>query len=117
MRIDLMSFGGVNGNIQDVSNSSFLGISTYSTYNAKDSLAGLKNVDPNGIWNLYFADTIGGDGNATLSGWRLNIEPVPENVALGAFGGIIALAGGRQWWLKRRTESGLHREHHLDDSN
>lgn len=76
------------------------------TYNAAGTLGTFNNSSANGNWTLFFADTTPGGGNATLNGWSLDITAVPEPVtlALGVFGGILALAGGRQWWLKHRAD-------------
>jgi hypothetical protein len=54
---------------------------------------GSPGVNPNGIWTLFFADTVAGGGNETLNGWNLDITAVPEpvNVALGIFCGGFAL--------------------------
>ena len=51
----------------------------------------------NDTWTLFFADTVAGD-TTTLNGWSLDItsmSPVPEpvNVALGIFGGLLAVVG------------------------
>ena len=58
------------------------------------SLASFNGVDPNGTWTLFFADQAGGN-TSTLNGWSLDITAVPEpvNVALGIFGGLLAVAG------------------------
>ena len=52
-------------------------------------------VDPNGTWTLFFADVVGGGGDATLNGWSLDITAVPEPTtwALGIFGGLAGLIG------------------------
>ena len=51
------------------------------------------SINPSGTWTLFFADLSSG-GQATLTGWSLNIEAVPEpvNVALGIFGGVVGSA-------------------------
>ena len=49
----------------------------------------------NGDWTLAIFDLSGGDKSASaLTGWSLDLEPVPEpvNVALGIFGGLAGLA-------------------------
>lgn len=53
------------------------------------------NVDPNGTWTLFFADTVTGGGSETLQGWSLDLTAVPEpvNVALGIFGVVLAGTG------------------------
>lgn len=91
MNITLQDVGAVNGNIQSETSGSVLS----GSYNAAGSLSGFNGVNPDGAWTLYFADTLAGGGNATLSGWSLGITAVPEpvNVALGAFGGLFAVTG------------------------
>jgi hypothetical protein len=101
MNITLQASGAANGNIQDEIGGSPLS----GAYNAA-GLSGFNGLNPNGTWTLYFSDTLAGGGNATLNGWSLDITAVPEpvNMALGVFGGILALSGARQWWLKRRAD-------------
>jgi hypothetical protein len=59
-------------------------------------------MDPNGQWTLYFADVVEGGGDATLLGWSLDITAVPEpmHIALGIFGGMLAIGG----LLRRRLK-------------
>ncbi len=51
--------------------------------------------NPNGTWTLYFMDVVGGVEQSTLDSWSLDITAVPEpaHVALGIFGGVLALGG------------------------
>ncbi len=53
-------------------------------------------MNPNGTWTLFFADVVGGGGNATLNGWSLDITAVPEpvNVAMGLFGAVFVVISG-----------------------
>lgn len=87
MNITLSDAGGTS--IQTETSGVYLG----GTYQAAGSLSYFNGVNPNGTWTLYFADTIAGGGNATLNGWSLNVEAVPEpaNVALGIFAGVLGL--------------------------
>lgn len=91
MNLTLQDAGAANGPIQSAISGSVL----TGSYSAAGSLASFNNGDPNGLWTLYFADTIPGGGNATLNGWSLNITAVPEpvNVALGVFGGLLVVGG------------------------
>jgi hypothetical protein len=56
---------------------------------------------PVGIWALYVTDHAGGDVG-TLQGWSLNLDVIPEptHVALGIFGGVLAIGG----LLRRRLK-------------
>ena len=36
------------------------------------------NLDPNGMWTLFFADVVSSGATSTLNGWSLNITAVPE---------------------------------------
>lgn len=63
-------------------------------------------MDPNGQWTLFFADTVGGGGDATLLGWSLSLEVVPEptHVALGVFAVLaLGVAGWRHVPRLRRA--------------
>jgi hypothetical protein len=88
---------GMNITLSDAGSSSIqnaTGNSALSgTYSAAGSLLNFSGGNPSSPWTLYFADTIAGGGNATLTGWSLDIEAVPEpvNVALGIFGGLMGL--------------------------
>ncbi len=64
-------------------------------------LSSFNNKDPNGTWTLFFADMTGGE-QATLNGWSLEIQAVPEpiNQALAAFG--VAAAAMLGWRRFRR---------------
>ena len=57
----------------------------------------------NGDWTLFFADVVNGGGNATLTGWSLDITAVPEpvNVALAAFGTLLLTVFGVRNVLRR----------------
>lgn len=92
MQISLVSSGAANGSIQSVTSGSFLGDSSYPTYNSATDFSSYNGVNPNGAWTLYFSDTIAGGGDATLNGWSLDIAAVPEPVpvALGIFAAILA---------------------------
>ncbi len=81
MNITLQDVGAASGSIQNAISAAVLS----GTYQADGSLSGCNGDNPNGDWTLYFADTIGGGGNATLNGWSLNIitaVPEPVNVAV-----------------------------------
>jgi hypothetical protein len=59
------------------------------------------NLDPNGSWTLFIADVVSGGGSSTLSGWSLQITPVPEPSALSLGVVSLILAGAcrnRFWW-------------------
>ena len=67
--------------------------------------------DANGTWTLYFSDLEAGSDSTVLS-WSLNLDVIPEptHIALGIFGGVLALGGlvrsGRlRGWLNRPTAS------------
>jgi subtilisin-like proprotein convertase family protein len=65
-------------------------------------LNAFNGLDANGGWTLFIADVSGGDVS-TLVSWELDITAVPEptTVALGVFGGMLALGGGLRAWRKR----------------
>ena len=65
-------------------------------------LDGFNNQSPLGSWTLFVADANGG-GEATLVSWDMEITGVPEpvNVALGIFGGCLALIHGWRWWRRK----------------
>jgi len=65
------------------------------SYKAAESLSGFNGSVANGNWTLFFADMTPGGGQAQLHGWSLDITAVPEpvNVALGIFGGSLAVVG------------------------
>jgi hypothetical protein len=87
MNISLLDGASDHGSIQSETSGSVLS----GSYNAAGSLAGFNGGDPNGSWTLYFADTLGGGGNATLNGWSLELTAVPEpiNGALAILAGLI----------------------------
>lgn len=66
-------------------------------------LSSFNSLNPNGTWTLFFADMAGGGGQATLNGWSLEIEAVPEpiNQALAAFG--VAAGAVLAWRRIRRS--------------
>jgi subtilisin-like proprotein convertase family protein len=66
-------------------------------------LSAFNGLDPNGGWTLFVADVAGGD-QSTLVSWELDITAVPEptTVALGIFGGLLALGGGLRLWRRAR---------------
>lgn len=86
----------------DARNVSPLTVTDGSTRSA--FLSAFNGLDPNGTWTLFVADLSGGD-IAQVTSWGLEISAVPEpvNVALGAFGGLLALIGG--WRAMRRKAS------------
>ena len=65
------------------------------------------NLDPNGGWTLFFADTVTGGGTPTLNSWSLDITavvPEPVSVALAVFACCGAGIGiGRRIYV--RTQS------------
>jgi len=66
------------------------------------NFSSFQNISPRGDWLLYVTDNAAGD-HGVLSGWSLNLDVVPEpvNVALGIFGGMMAiLAFARSKWAK-----------------
>ena len=67
-------------------------------------LSAFNSLDPNGTWTLFVADVSGGD-QSTLVSWELDITAVPEptTVALGIFGGVLALFCGVRLWRQRRA--------------
>jgi len=80
------------GNIHNVANPGSLPTVSYTPDGG--SLASFNGSNPNGIWTLFFADESAGN-TSTLNGWSLDITAVPEpvNVALGIFGGSLAVGG------------------------
>ena len=76
------------------------------TYNAAGTLGTFNNSSANGEWTLFFADTTPGGGQAQLTGWSLDITPVPEpvNVAMAIFGvGFIGVGAVRGYRNSRRA--------------
>ena len=65
-------------------------------------LGAFNGLDANGNWTLFIADLSGGD-QSTLVSWQLDITAVPEptTIALGIFGGVLALGGGLRAWRRR----------------
>jgi len=62
------------------------------TYNNNINFSGFSGVSASGSWILYVTDNQGGDAG-TLTDWSLDLSVVPEptNVALGIFGGLLAV--------------------------
>jgi len=88
-----MSDTGTGGNIHNVANP----VSGIFYTPDGGSLASFNGSNPNGTWNLFFADESAGN-TSTLNGWSLEITAVPEpvNVALAIFGvGIIGMGAVR----------------------
>ena len=97
MNITLQDGSGTHGSIQNETSGATLG----GSYNVAGSLSGFDGGNPNGMWTLYFSDTITGGGNATLHGWSLDITAVPEPVTLALVVFLVmllALAGLRWAW-------------------
>jgi subtilisin-like proprotein convertase family protein len=65
-------------------------------------LSAFNGLDANGGWTLFIADVSGGD-QSTLVSWELEITAVPEptTIALGVFGGLLAVCGGLRAWRRR----------------
>jgi hypothetical protein len=58
-------------------------------------------LNPNGVWDLFIADVVAGDGPAMVNGWSLSVTSVPEP-------GAVALAGlGLFLWGGRRAGRGM----------
>jgi hypothetical protein len=106
------SAGGASGSTLNLSLASGTGLNSLGTataanlangltYAASDNLNGFVNANPNGLWTLYFADQGAGDA-MTLNSFNLSITAVPEpvNVALGVFGGVLAV-----WGVSRRIKA------------
>jgi hypothetical protein len=75
------------------------GVAFSGTYQAAGTLADINGSPANGTWTLYFADLANGGGQATLTGWSLDITAVPEPVvpAMGIFVvSLLAVAGIRR---------------------
>ena len=78
------------------------------TYNAAGTLGTFNNSSANGEWTLFFADMVPGGGQAQLTGWSLDITPVPEpvNVAMAIFGvGFIGVGVVRVYRNSRKAKS------------
>ena len=69
-------------------------------------LGAFNGLDANGNWTLFIADLSGGDVS-TLVSWELDITAVPEpaTMALGIFGGVLALGGGLRAWRRHRARA------------
>jgi len=108
MNITLQDGSVANGSIQNVTSGSVLS----GTYNAAGNLSDFNGVNPNGAWTLYFSDTIGGGGDATLNGWSLDVTPVPEpvNMAIVVFGVLAVGTGGFRNFLKQRKATSIRQE-------
>ena len=83
-----------SGSIQTTAEAA--GTAFTGTYQAAGSLASFNGGAADGTWALYFADESAGGGQATLSGWSLDITAVPEpvNVALVIFAAGVLGGGG-----------------------
>jgi len=76
------------------------------TYNAAGTLGTFNNSSANGEWTLFFADMTAGGGQSQLTGWSLNIMPVPEpaNLALIIFGvGFVGFGIIRYFRISRKS--------------
>jgi hypothetical protein len=71
---------------------------------SRTTFSDLNGLNPNGTWTLFFADMSGGSQSQVVS-WGLDITAVPEpaNMALGIFGGLLALGG--LWRARRSAQS------------
>ena len=95
MSITLSDAGGTS--IQSETSGSVLS----GTYQAAGSLSAFNGSQANGNWTLFFADLSSGGGQATLTGWSLNLTVVPEPVelGLGLFAAmLLALAIVKRAW-------------------
>jgi subtilisin-like proprotein convertase family protein len=74
---------------------------------SRNTFSDLNGLNPNGTWTLFFADMSGGSQSQVVS-WGLDITAVPEpaNVALGIFGGLLAVGG---FWRARRSAQSAKR--------
>lgn len=83
-------------------------ISPLSSPSAFDSasrdagLAVFNNLNPNGTWTLFFADT-SGLYQSTVNSWSLSIDYVPEpaTVALGIFGALFGVVQGVRYFRRK----------------
>ena len=89
------------GNIHNVSSPT--ADASYQPDSGSGSLNNFNGSNPNGNWNIFFADMASGPGTSTSSlvSWGLDITAVPEpvNVALGLFGagaGVLGLVRSRR---------------------
>lgn len=57
------------------------------------SLLALAGTNPNGAWNLFINDDLGGDSGAFDGGWEITFVPAPGSLALL---GLAGLAAGRR---------------------
>jgi subtilisin-like proprotein convertase family protein len=116
MQIALVTSGGANGDIQAMTSGSFLGGGSYPQYNSAASFSSLNGINPNGVWTLYFSDTLTGGGDATLNGWSLDITAVPEpvNLALVGFLGFMAMAGFARSMRRKQFQLDSIHSHSLE---
>lgn len=86
-----LQHGGSGGSINTASEAP--GQVLTGTYSAAGSLSGFNGSAVDGTWTLFFADEVSGGGQATLTGWSLDLTAVPEpaNVAMVIFG--VGFAG------------------------
>ena len=95
-----------SGNIQTTPETA--GTVFAGTYQAAGALSGFDGSAADGTWTLFFADLASGGGQATLTGFNLDITAVPEpaNVALAFFGvGVIGIGAARIYRLSRKQTS------------
>ena len=85
-----------------------------TSFTANQNLNVFNRTDPNGAWTLFFADQSPGD-TSTLNGFNLEIKAVPEpvNLALAAFGVVLAAVGFVRWFLR----AGLRGRHQFVAGN
>jgi hypothetical protein len=87
-----------------------------------DPAIGFGGLNPNGIWTLFVADVSAGGGQATLTGWSLEITTVPEpvNLAFGccgalAFTSVLIRSLRARWSFRRRNNSMPPAKNTLED--
>jgi hypothetical protein len=80
------------------------GATVTGPYAAAGSLSSFAGGSINGTWTLFLADVGYGAGSPTLTGFTVDITPVPEpaNVALGIFGVLLGGLGGFRWYRRSR---------------
>jgi hypothetical protein len=90
-----------------ITSSSDLSSGYIGTYAAAGSLSGFNGQSANGDWTLYFANLSSAGGEATLTGWSLSINAVPEpvNVALAGLGLVVLSVGAARVYHRRKNVS------------